>query len=654
MVFDYEDIGGSFTLQRLSLNGTGTGTTTLNGGTISFATGGIIDLGNGGILYDLATPIDLAAPTVMQGSPTAETRFSGGFGGVGSFTKNSTGTLEISGSHNLAGALTVTAGILRVSGAGSSNSPITVRGGTLSVTGSGSIAPAAGASLTLGGSAIGIFNHDSSATSRFGGIIVGNGNDGAANCIYNQSAGTVQAASITMNSGFTGAGAGDLNLSGGLLAVSGVATISNQVAGDNVWSTVTVSGTGNFTIGGGLRLTGAPAATRNSAGRIIQNAGTVTVAGGLNMARTTATNTAARRGEYSLNGGTLNVNQITQDAGTDTFGTFNFNGGTLKPTAASTTFMQGLTTTQVKTGGALIDTNGFDITIAQPLLTGGAGDGGLTKSGTGTLTLTGASTYTGATTITTGKLALSGSLTSAINATTGTLAALGTPNTTGNISIASGGRYEVRPNDTLTVGGSVTLAGNIDIIAAPGLAAGTTFTILNKTSAGAISGTFAGKPQGTIFGASGYAWIISYTGGDGNDVTVTIQASLTPFEQWRLQYFGNSANAGNGADLFDANKDGEGNLLEFATGQNPNAPTKAVTSVVKNGGGLEFTYTRSKAAMADGVTFGVEWSDTLATGSWSSASVTEQILTDNGTVQTVKGSAPAGANRRMVRLRVTK
>lgn len=640
------DLGGSFTLQRLALNGTGPGTTTISAGTLRFATGGTIDLGNGGILYDLATPLDITASTVIQGSPTAETRFSGGFGGVGAFTKNSTGTLVISGSHNLTGALTVTAGTLRVSGAGTSSGAITVRGSTLTITGSGSIAPVTGASLALGGTAVGIFNHDSTATSRFGAITVGNGNDGAANCVFNQSAGTILASSLTLNNGFTGAGAGDLNLSGGLLAISGAATISNQVSGDNVWSTVTVSGTGNLTIGGGLRLTGAPAATRNSAGRIIQNAGTVTVAGGLNMARTTATNTAARRGEYNLNGGILSVNQITQDAGTDTFGTFNFNGGTLKPTAASTTFMQGLTTTQVKTGGAHIDSNAFDITIAQPLLTSGAGDGALTKSGLGTLTLTGASTYTGSTTITNGKLALSGSLTSAITATTGTLAALGTPSTTGNISIASGGRYEVRPNDSLTVGGNVTLSGNLDIIAAPGLATGSTFTILNKTSAGAVSGTFANKPQGSTFVASGYKWMINYTGGDGNDIVLTAQ-TLTPIEQWRFTHFGTIENN----NLTDSNDDSENDLLEYATGQNPHTNTRAVTAFIKNGNLLEFTYTKNKSATD--VTFSVEWSDNLATGSWNSVGA-GTLLTDNGTLQTWKAIVPAGSgSRRFVRLKCT-
>ena len=65
-------------------------------------------------------------------------------------------------------------------------------------------------------------------------------------------------------------------------------------------------------------------------------------------------------------------------------------------------------------GGAIIDTNGFNATIAQPLLHSNiAGDeitdGGLTKLGNGTLTLTASNTYTGITTITGGTLVLKGS-----------------------------------------------------------------------------------------------------------------------------------------------------------------------------------------------------------------------------------------------------
>ena len=64
--------------------------------------------------------------------------------------------------------------------------------------------------------------------------------------------------------------------------------------------------------------------------------------------------------------------------------------------------MTGLDAANVLAGGAKIDTNGVETTIAQALLTE-RGGGGLTKEGNGLLNLTGANTYTGATTINGGK-----------------------------------------------------------------------------------------------------------------------------------------------------------------------------------------------------------------------------------------------------------
>jgi autotransporter-associated beta strand protein len=54
-------------------------------------------------------------------------------------------------------------------------------------------------------------------------------------------------------------------------------------------------------------------------------------------------------------------------------------------------------------GGATVDTNGFDVTLDAPLI-GGTGAGGLSKIGSGTLTLSGANTYTGGTTVSDGLL----------------------------------------------------------------------------------------------------------------------------------------------------------------------------------------------------------------------------------------------------------
>jgi len=106
---------------------------------------------------------------------------------------------------------------------------------------------------------------------------------------------------------------------------------------------------------------------------------------------------------YNLNGGTLTVPQISKLSPNGS-GAFNFNGGTIKPTASTTTFLQGITTANIQSGGAIIDTDGYDITIGQALL----GTGTLAKNGAGMLTLTGTNTYTGNTTINGGTLALSG------------------------------------------------------------------------------------------------------------------------------------------------------------------------------------------------------------------------------------------------------
>ena len=288
------------------------------------------------------------------------------------------------------------------------------------------------------------------------------------------------------------------------------------------------------------------------------------------------------------------------------------------------------------------------------------GAGGLTKTAAGTLTVTGTNTYTGTTTVSTGTLALSGSLTGALAVNGGTFAPNGLPATAGAFRLSSTGTYQTRINgitagtlyDRLTAGGSVTLSGPLDLIAGPGLAAGQSFIIFNKTSAGAISGTFAGRTEGGVFTEDGYTWIISYLGGDGNDVALTL---ATPLQAWRFTHFGTIANSGTAADTFDANGDGELNLLEYATAQNPTTASLISLAVIRLVSNVEVTYTRSKAALTGGMTFAVEWSDTMAANSWSADGVSQSILTDNGTLQSIKATVPASPPlpRCFVRLKVS-
>ena len=78
-------------------------------------------------------------------------------------------------------------------------------------------------------------------------------------------------------------------------------------------------------------------------------------------------------------------------------GTITLNGGGLQWATGTSTDISGRLGA-IGSGGATFDTNGNNVTFASAL-TGVGGDGGIVKTGAGTLTLTGANTYRGGTTV---------------------------------------------------------------------------------------------------------------------------------------------------------------------------------------------------------------------------------------------------------------
>ncbi len=217
------------------------------------------------------------------------------------------------------------------------------------------------------------------------------------------------------------------NSTGIVNQVSGTLSVGSQFQGANgsnagEVSIVNVSG-GTMNIGGGS----GPfyVASRGTGTLTLRGSGVVNC-GKLDISRNAAGNSISSAGTVNLDGGTLMVTSVTnisanQQTGGSPAATFNFNGGTLlAKVGAAAGFFQGSTlspvtpiTTIVKAGGAFINDSGNAIMILEPLqhdgFLGSTPDGGLTKLGTGRLTLTANSTYSGATTVSAGTLALSGS-----------------------------------------------------------------------------------------------------------------------------------------------------------------------------------------------------------------------------------------------------
>jgi hypothetical protein len=55
------------------------------------------------------------------------------------------------------------------------------------------------------------------------------------------------------------------------------------------------------------------------------------------------------------------------------------------------------------------------------------------------------------------------------------------------------------------------------------LTSGTVFTVINNTSANPIFGKFSNLPDGSTFTSNGTTFLVSYEGGTGNDLTLTVQ-----------------------------------------------------------------------------------------------------------------------------------
>ncbi len=630
------NLAANFQINTLALGGTSTAATnvTIGGNALQLLNNGALNPSvaltatNSTITYDVTTPIMLGADTTFTATNSGRFLFSGDLSGPGGITRtSSSSTLILSGINTYTGDTTIAAGTLQIGNDGATGTlgagDVTVDG-TLRFDRTGTLTVA----NNIGGS---------------GGVMI--------DCPI--SAGTVV---FTGNNSF----AGIVNVVSGALRITSAAALGEGA------KTIKVN---NGTNGNPqLRLDGSSAdielppeftfqTSNNSAGAIINEAGDNSIAGNI-----------------SLTGGGGDTG-IVVAAGALTI------SGDIAPITTSR---------NLRLRGAGIGVVTGSISDYAP----GTALVSIAKSESGTWSLNGPVTHTGSINVTAGTLLVNGSVTGASSVAAnlgttfggaGTLSCLAVINgnhapgnaTAGTQVFASSVSYgsashlqwelvtnSAAANDFDQVSAAtvnMTNGARLDLfLNRPGSTVDFTdaFWSANRTWPAVIAPSIAGTfTLGTLTAdstgrsASGWgAFSLQHTGTAVNLVWTAASA----WQQWQALNFGaNWSNATIAGPNANPDRDALTNFAEFALHGEPNVPGVFPINCVKNGASLEFTYFRNVAAVASS-TFIVEWSDTLAAGSWSVAGVSQSPIGTAGGVEEMKATLPAGPNaQRYVRLRIT-
>lgn len=148
-----------------------------------------------------------------------------------------------------------------------------------------------------------------------------------------------------------------------------------------------------------------------------------------------------------------------------------------------------------------------------------------------------------------------GAQTGNIGTAGGTIVVGDSPAHSGSLTLDTASTFSVHSDSTtrspLAVAGTVTLDdARLELVAGYHPPAGTQLTLIDNDSNDPVMGTFSGLPEGARFkwSASSPSAIISYVGGDGNDVVLTIvpeQVTTTA----NLQVFPNPTHTGDQTTL---------------------------------------------------------------------------------------------------------
>jgi uncharacterized delta-60 repeat protein len=152
------------------------------------------------------------------------------------------------------------------------------------------------------------------------------------------------------------------------------------------------------------------------------------------------------------------------------------------------------------------------------------------------------------------------------------------------------------------------------------------------------SGVTAG-PVDLAVGANSISASVAAADGVNTLTYTVIITRQTAVQSWRQTYFSSPDNFGAAADTADPDGDGLTNILEFAFGLNP-MQSGAIQLPQPQRVGGNYVVSFTEPAGVSGITYGAEWSTTLAPGSW-------QPITDTGSGSGHIFSVPHGDQPRM-------
>jgi len=222
---------------------------------------------------------------------------------------------------------------------------------------------------------------------------------------------------------------GDVNLSGGMTINGGLVRVGDGGS--------TGSYSGNTVLNNGADLAFDRSNSYTHTGSISGSGGLVKVAAGA----TTLAGSNTYSGPTTLYAGTLVAsNASALGTGNITFSGAGGNTGTVRYTTNSAGTDWG-SRLKNSTGAIRLDTDGNNVNLAGAI--DSSNEGGLAKSGAGTLTMSGNNSYTGATVVNAGALQVaSGGSISSSSTTVNSGGVLDVEGTAGSVTVNSGGRVE--------------------------------------------------------------------------------------------------------------------------------------------------------------------------------------------------------------------